>query len=99
MLNNGWKMFGDNEQLQLKKGDQTVTFDIRIETSRRAIYCLYLKWPNEIITVSLDHKGPVNKDKFHRVLSHINDAMTTKIAKYFKLKLVPAKGKLPPCEH
>jgi hypothetical protein len=93
MMNQGWKLFGDEEALCLKKGDKEVRFDIKIPTPKGAIYCMYFRRGGEVAAVASDQK--LDLQTAHRRLGHCGEDMTRATAKALGWNINP--GSLGPC--
>ena len=87
MMRRGWKMYGTDNAIVLKKGEHEIVFDIVVETAKGAIYaCRFMREgcdSDEITAVSTTSASgtKMSLKKAHSLLGHINIDATRAIAK------------------
>ena len=97
-LKDGWTMRGDKEAITLvNKAGKEIKFDIKINTTRGVLFCIYLKRK-----VSTEVGGAVVMRKqlspmeAHRMMGHVNDREARKSLEALGYSI--DKGKLAVCE-
>jgi hypothetical protein len=101
LLNNGWKLEGDEKAMIYKKGNATVTFDIKVPTSRGVLYAMYMKRKGEVASVATEGQNPkkptrITIEEAHVQLGHASEDITRNTAKHLGWELKP--GGMKPCE-
>ena len=101
MMKEGWKMTGDTSAIVISKGNQKITFDIRIPTPRGVLYCMYMarEMPQpEVAGAGLDGGEKtvrMNIDQAHLKLGHKSEDITREIAKGLGWEIT--RGGMKPC--
>ena len=95
-MNGRWKLIGESEKIRLKKGNQEVTFDIKIPTPKGAVYAMYLSQENEIGGSAMEVGTKMMIQQVHEHLGHCGEEATCKTAK--ELGWTLTSGTLNPCE-
>ena len=80
-MNGGWKLISESEKIRLKKGNQEVTFDIKIPTPKGAVYAMYLSRENEIGGSATEVGTKMMIQQVHERLGHCGEEATRKTAK------------------
>ena len=102
MVKDGWALYGDVDKMELKKGDITITFDIKINTAKGVLYGLYFKrttagntemGQSAIVHGSKDKSMSV--DKAHSLFGHSYEEATRATAKALGITLT--RGAMKPC--
>ena len=81
LMQNGWKMSGDETAITMKKGGKAIKFDIVIPTKHGAIYAGYFKRKDEVSGAAPEAGTQMNIEKAHQLLGHCSEATTRKMAK------------------
>ena len=97
MMLEGWTLGGDKEAIWLSKGDQTITFDIKIPTPKGVIYAMYMKRDDEVAGAGVTNDAPLTMSiaQAHDKLGHCSEDATRRGAKALGWHLT--KGSLKPC--
>jgi hypothetical protein len=81
--------------LKLRKGNQVLTFNIKIPTPKGILFGIQIKRDGEMVCSGSDGKSKVNILEAHSKLGYISIAATRKIAKSISWDLT---GEVKPCE-
>ena len=96
-LREGWKLYGDNDSISLKKNNNEIKFDIKVTTAKGALYCAYLK--REVGAIGTNDKPNKGKkisiNTAHEIFGHADEETTRKIAKELGYELT--RGTMKPC--
>jgi hypothetical protein len=99
-LEEGWSLGGDTNAIWISKGNQKVTFDIKIKTPKGAIFAIYIKrkaaTSEEVATFGSDKHKPIKAKVAHSLLGHINEVDSRTSAKYLGYEI--SKGSMKPCD-
>ena len=97
MTAQGWSLNGDKDKISIQKGKAKLVFDIKITTSKGALYCMYLKPDSEIACVGVGKDKPaMSVDVAHELLGHTDERRTRATAKHLGWSL--EKGEMKSCE-
>ena len=98
MLVNGWEIVSGNANgIQIKKGDNTIDFNIVIPTPRGAVFACRFMRGTDVAASSTETGVRMGIQKAHGLLGHGDENSTRLTAE--ELGWVIAPGKLEPCEH
>jgi hypothetical protein len=93
MMKVGWTLGGDQDTgITLSKGDQTLNFDIPIETPKGVVYAIYMR-RTEVAALALSTTMDISKA--HSLLGHQSEDATRKTAKYLGWDIT--RGSLKTC--
>ena len=101
MVKEGWKLYGDVDKIELKKGAITITFDIKIQTPKGVLFGIYFKRSttnDEVSNVaisSVSSDRPISVDKAHGLFGHSYEEATRATAKALNMQLT--RGVMKPC--
>lgn len=95
MMEKGWLLSGNNDCIKLKKGNQELVFDVKVETPKGVLYCIKMKRDAaaETITVNIEKKKKnvgkptMSLAKVCKIMGHINNEMMKKVFKYLNIKI------------
>jgi len=93
-MQSDWTLAGDSQKLEIKKGSQTIKFDIVIKTRKGALYCAYIKRKMAKETSCgnvLQEK--ISVAKAHALLGHANEEATRATAEHLGWSL--SRGNKP----
>ena len=97
MQNKGWLLFGNKDKIWIEKEGRKVTFDIKIPTSKGAVFAMYVKRANSIKTANMvTNVKKMTIQQAHERLEHIGEDAVRKIAKTLNWSIMP--GLLSPCK-
>ena len=86
LMEDGWKMNGDNKGIVMVKKVNTLVFDIVFRTETRLVFCLYIKrMSNEIACPSITCRRPWSIYDAHEQLGHLGKDLTHEIMKGMNL--------------
>lgn len=90
MLKQGWKLTGDEELLEITKGENKLVFDIRVQTPRGVLFALYLKRDvtDKYCSAVTDAGIVMLVAEAHAKLGHVGIECTRKTAKALKWTLM-----------
>ena len=94
-LKKGWTLHGDSTQLELQKGNQKITFDIKIPTKKGFVFRMYFKRTHEMAMAATDKGTKMTVDQAHAKTGHCSEALTRKTAKYLGWDL--SRGTMTNC--
>jgi hypothetical protein len=77
-MSKGWLLEGNVDGLKLRKGNQVLTFDIKIPTPKGIISGIQIKRDGEMVCSSSDGELKVDIQEAHSKLGHISIAATRK---------------------
>jgi hypothetical protein len=95
LMSKGWSLEGNMDGLKLRKGNQVLTFDIKIPTPKGILFGIQIKRDGEMICSGSNGKVKVDIQEAHSKLGHISIAGTRKVAQSISWDLT---GKVKPCE-
>ena len=87
-MKDGWKLYGDDTVLGLKKGSRKVDFDIVMNTPKGLLFCRYFKQKEILIKKNLltaecsegrkvrTEKKKISATLAHDILRHMGEART-----------------------
>jgi len=88
LMEDGWKMNGDNKGIVMVKKVNTLVFDIVFRTETRLVFCLYIKrMSNEIACPSITCRRPWSINDAHEQLGHLGKDLTHEILKGLNLNV------------
>jgi len=90
LMNEGWQLKGNKNNLSIEKNGQSINFDIVVPTRRGRLFCVNIQRNGEINTLAVE----ISKDKAHKVLGHAGNEATVATAKALGWKLT---GTSHPC--
>jgi hypothetical protein len=76
LLTQGWKLEGDREQIWILKEDAHINFDIKIPTSKGALYMMYFKCNMETGLAAMSTGAMMLIMKAHNLLGHCDEDTT-----------------------
>ena len=76
-MQKGWKLIGDEDSIKLIKEVMEMVFDIKISTTKCAIYCMYLKRDVEFGNAGPNLNKPITMKQGHAIMGH-NDSQINK---------------------
>ena len=82
---NGWKLHGDDKAIWIEKDGKVIRFDIKIQTSRGAVFAAFIQRELGSAGVAVDGSRPVvsiSYDTAHDLLGHMGEDATRKSAKH-----------------
>eukprot|EP00985_Skeletonema_marinoi_P020006 scaffold11691_cov76-Skeletonema_marinoi.AAC.1 len=93
----GWTIVGTSVGFTASKGEQTIKFDIKIQTASGVVFACRFVRDREVSTASAGMtKGiTMNIKRAHEILGHHNEDNTRKIANHLGWRIT--RGTLPPC--
>lgn len=65
MTKNGWILNGDADVYVLTKGNQEIKVDIKVNTPKGMVYCLYIKQEGEMATAATDQGATMTLNAAH----------------------------------
>lgn len=96
MLKKGWTMIGNEKGITLTKGDVTLNFDHKVETSRGCLFVIKLvRLEAAAMALGSTLSKPISIVKVHKLLTHCGEANVRKTCKH--LGIESTIGTLPPC--
>ncbi len=99
LMKHGWTLGGDHNSIWLTKGDQRIVFDIKVDTPKGVIYCMYFKRKDTTAIRETSHATTdgvtMNIMQAHRRLGHANEDAIRKTCKHLGWKLV--RGSMQVC--
>jgi hypothetical protein len=81
MIQGGWVMHGNVDEITMTKGNQTMRFGIKVLTKKGLLFCIFLKRKGKILGGAAEQSKPIPIAKAHALLGHDSEAITRKIAK------------------
>ena len=93
-MKDGWKLYGDDTVLGLKKGYRMVEFDIIINTPKGLLFCTYFKRKkilreNNLLSAEVREVRKLSTEKkkisatlAHEILGHMGESCTIATAKH-----------------
>ena len=107
MVNEGWKLSGDEDSLRLKKNEFELVFDIKVPTPKGFLYCMRVIRDNDVSEESgspgvdkdiktQKKKKTMNIKTAHDALGHMDEERTRKAAKQLGIEIT--RGTLKPCK-
>jgi hypothetical protein len=91
----GWILGKNDKGNWLRKGKETINFDITIPTPKEVLFVIYIRRNNEIVGTTTDAITKVSIQQAHVRLGHPGEDMTRKIVKELGWTLI--RGNLKPC--
>ena len=91
ILDYGYKLGGDSQEIWIEKGENKVIFDIKIETPKGTIFATYFKShveKSEVAAVMTDKKKVINVNTAHGLSGHINDNVGRKTIQYLGYHII-----------
>ena len=95
-MQDGWILGGNKESMWLTKGDQKLIFDIKINTSKGALFCIYFKRDCEMAATAKNCGKKISKNLAHELTVHINGEESKKTIEYLGYDL--SRGGMKLCE-